>query len=128
MRCVSDRPGPREPSPAHPIAIGPTGARVAVCINGEVVADTEAALTLREASYPAVQYIPVGDVVAGLIQSDTVTYCPYKGDAGYYHLRTGDGTTVEDAAWTYEQPYAAVASIAGHVAFYPNKADVRVLA
>ena len=95
--------------------------------NGEVVAETDAALTLREASYPAVQYIPLDDVVPGRLKcSDTATYCPFKGDASYYPLTTADGHTVEDAGWTYEAPYPAVAAIAGHLAFYPDKADVGV--
>ena len=96
-------------------------------VDGHVVAETDAALTLREASYPAVQYVPIADVdMDRLVRSDTATYCPYKGDAGYFHVRTGDGATVADAVWTYEHPYPAVAAIAGHVAFYPDKADVRV--
>lgn len=125
---MSDRPLPesREPSVSHPITIEPAGVRVIVRINGEVVAETDAALTLREASYPAVQYVPIGDVVAKLTRSGTTTYCPYKGDAGYYHLATGRGEMVEDAVWTYEQPHAAVAALAGHVAFYPSKAEVGV--
>ncbi|MGB0970960.1 MAG: DUF427 domain-containing protein [Mycobacterium sp.] len=128
---MSERPipeprEPREPPAAHPIRIEPTGTRITVHINAEVVAQTEFALTLREASYPAVQYIPLGDVTAALTRSDTVTYCPYKGDAGYYHLRTDHGETVEDAVWSYEQPVDAVSAIAGHVAFDPRKADVRL--
>ena len=115
-----------EPTPDHPITVEPTGTRVTVRIHGEVVAESDAALTLREAGYPAVQYIPIADVVAQLTRSDTETYCPFKGDAGYYHLRTADGATVDDAVWTYEEPFPAVAAIAGHVAFYPDKADVGV--
>jgi uncharacterized protein (DUF427 family) len=127
-QTVSDRHPreAREPSAAHPITIEPTGSHVTVCINGAVVAETDAALTLREASYPAVQYIPIGDVVAALTPSDTATFCPYKGDAAYYDMRTDHGETVKDAGWTYREPFPAVAAIAGHVAFYPNKADVRV--
>ena len=60
------------------------------------------------------------------VRSDTTTYCPYKGDASYYHVDDGPGDTVEDVIWTYEQPYPAVGDIAGHVAFYPDKADVAV--
>jgi uncharacterized protein (DUF427 family) len=116
-----------EPTAAHPITIEPTGRHVTVRINGEVVADTDNALTLRESTYPAVQYIPRADVVAGLLRpSDTGTYCPYKGDASYFHVVTTDGETVDDAIWTYEQPYPAVGAIAGHVAFYPDKADITV--
>jgi len=92
-----------------------------------VVADTDEALTLQEATYPAVQYIPLRDVVAASLKpSDTETYCPFKGDASYYHVVTHGGATVDDAIWTYEKPYPAVAAIAGHVAFYPDKADITV--
>ena len=123
---MTDRPV-LEPTAAHPITVEPTGRHVVVRVNGEVVAETDAALTLREASYPAVQYIPLDDVVPGRLKcSDTATYCPFKGDASYYHLTTADGYTVEDAGWTYEAPYPAVAAIAGHLAFYPDKADVGV--
>jgi uncharacterized protein (DUF427 family) len=116
-----------EPTTEHPITIAPTGARVVVRVNGEVVADTHAALQLQESTYPAVQYIPFDDVVQGLLtHTDTGSYCPYKGDASYYSVTTAAGDTVEDVIWTYEQPYPAVAAIAGHVAFYPDKADIRV--
>jgi uncharacterized protein (DUF427 family) len=116
-----------EPTTDHPITIAPTGARVVVRVNGEVVADTNAAQQLQESTYPAVQYIPFDDVVPGLLsRTDTSTYCPYKGDASYYNVTTAAGDTVEDVVWTYEQPYPAVAAIAGHVAFYPDKADIRV--
>jgi uncharacterized protein (DUF427 family) len=116
-----------EPSAAHPITIEPTSRHITVRVNGQVVADTRAALTLQEASYPAVQYIPIGDVNHALLQrTDTQTYCPYKGDASYYSVKTSSGDVVDDAIWTYEQPYPAVAAIAGHVAFYPDKSDLTV--
>jgi uncharacterized protein (DUF427 family) len=115
-----------QPTAEHPITVTPTGSHVVVRVNGEVVAETDAALTLQESTYPAVQYAPLVDVTpSALTPSDTTTYCPYKGEANYYHL-TAAGTTVDDAIWTYEQPYPAVAQIAGHVAFYETKADVTV--
>jgi len=116
-----------QPTAEHPITVTPTGRHVVVRVNGEVVAETDAALTLQESTYPAVQYLPLGDVSSSaLTRSDTTTYCPYKGEANYYHLIAG-GSTVDDAIWTYEQPYPAVAQIAGHVAFYASKADVTVV-
>lgn len=116
-----------EPTEAHPITVEPTGKHVTVRVNGELVADTRDSLTLQESTYPAVQYIPLRDVVAERLQaSDTETYCPYKGEASYYSVVTAAGDTVDDAIWTYEKPYPAVAQIAGHVAFYPTKADIRV--
>jgi uncharacterized protein (DUF427 family) len=117
-----------EPSAGHPITIEPTKGRVQVRVNGELVADTSAALQLQEATLPLVQYIPFSDVVQHVLtRTDTSTYCPFKGDASYYSVTTSAGDTVEDVIWTYEQPYPAVAGIAGHVAFYPNKAEISVV-
>jgi uncharacterized protein (DUF427 family) len=115
-----------QPTAEHPITVSATGRHVTVRVNGEVVAETDAALTLQESTYPAVQYVPMADVVGSALQrSDTTTYCPFKGDATYYHVTAG-GDTVEDVIWTYEQPYPAVGDIVGHVAFYADKADVVV--
>jgi uncharacterized protein (DUF427 family) len=115
-----------QPSDAHPITVTPTGRHVVVRVNGEVIAETDDALTLQESTYPAVQYLPLADVVPPvLVRSDTTTYCPFKGEAKYFHVNSAGGT-VDDAIWTYESPYPAVAAIAGHVAFYADKADVAV--
>jgi len=114
------------PSPAHPITVTPTRKRVTATVGNLVVADTANALTLQESTYPAVQYIPLDDVDRSVLErTDTQTYCPFKGDASYYSVKTADGDLV-DAVWTYEQPYDSVADIAGHVAFYPNKVAVTV--
>lgn len=113
----------RTPGPDHPVTVEPTPSRVVVRAGGRVVADTTRALTLRESSYPPVQYIPLADVEpAALVPSGSRTYCPYKGEASYYSLVTGD-RTVTDAVWTYEAPYDAVRGIAGHVAFYPQHVE-----
>ena len=123
---MTDKPV-HQPTADHSITVKPTGKHVTVRVNGVIVAESDNALTLQESTYPAVQYIPIADVVqAALRSSDTTTYCPYKGDAAYYHVTTGSSDTVEDAIWTYEQPYPAVADIAGHVAFYPTKAEITV--
>jgi uncharacterized protein (DUF427 family) len=123
---MSDRPV-LEPTAEHPITIEPTHGRVRVRVIGETVADTRAALRLRESNYPAVQYIPLEDVVQEVLtRTDTHTYCPYKGDASYYSVTTAAGATVDDVIWTYERPHAAVREIAGHVAFYPDRADITV--
>ena len=92
----------------------------------QVIADTTRALTLREANYPPVQYIPLEDVDQTLLaDSATLTYCPYKGDASYYCITAADGVQT-DVVWSYREPYNAVAEIAGHVAFYTDKVDVVV--
>lgn len=112
------------PGPDHPITITRSPKRVIVRIGDTVIADTTRALTLREASYPPVHYIPRADAdIARFVPSDHATYCPYKGEAGYFSLpQLGDAGV--NAVWTYEQPYDPVADIAGHLAFYPNRVTI----
>ncbi len=108
----------------HPIHIEPNPRRVRVRLGGATVADTTRALTLFEASYPGVHYIPRADAdMALLSRTDRKTYCPYKGDAAYYTI-VADGRTAENAVWTYEQPFPGVTQIAGYLAFYTNKVEV----
>jgi uncharacterized protein (DUF427 family) len=111
------------PGFAHPITIEPNASRVIVSVAGRILADTRNALTLREASYAAVQYIPRKDVDMTLLErTDHHTYCPYKGDCAYYSIPLGGQRSV-NAVWTYEAPYAAVAAIKDHLAFYPDRVD-----
>ena len=111
------------PSAEHPITIEANPARVVVTVGGRIIADTRNALTLREASYPPVQYIPRQDVDMALLErTDHATYCPYKGDCSYYSIPVG-GERSTNAVWTYEHPYDAVAEIKDHLAFYPNRVD-----
>lgn len=113
----------RIPGPDHPITIEPRNARVTVTVAGKVLVDTRSALSLREASYPAVLYIPRKDVDMSELQRTThSTYCPYKGDCAYYGIPAG-GTRSDNAVWSYESPHPAVAAIRGHLAFYPNRVD-----
>ena len=116
------------PDATHPITVRPTAGRVRVSVGGAQVADSVRALSLAESTYPVVQYLPIEDVDPALLRpSATTTYCPYKGEASYYSVATPDGATHADLVWTYEHPYDAVAGIAGHVAFYANRADVTVV-
>ena len=108
----------------HPIRIAPNPNRVTVRLGGKTVVDTTRALTLLEASYPGVQYVPRDDADMSLLtRTAHTTHCPYKGDAAYYSI-AADGRTVENAVWTYEQPFPGVAAIAGYLAFYPNKVEI----
>ena len=111
------------PGPEHPISVERTRGRVVVSVAGRIIADTRDALTLREAHYPPVQYIPRKDVDMTLLARSThSTYCPYKGEAAYFSIPSG-GERARDAVWTYEAPYDAVAAIMNHLAFYPDKVD-----
>ncbi len=116
------------PGPDHPITITPNPKRVRVSAGGVLIADTAHALTLKEASYPAVQYVPRADANMALLErTDRVTHCPYKGDANYFSIKA-NGTTLENSIWTYESPFPAMAGIAGHLAFYPDKVKIEEVA
>jgi uncharacterized protein (DUF427 family) len=111
------------PGPDHPISIARNSKRVRVVFEGEVIADTTRALTLREAGYPPVHYIPRADVaMSRLVRSTRASHCPYKGDANYFSIVAG-GTTADNAVWSYERPYPAMAEIEGYLAFYRNCVD-----
>jgi len=117
------KPTMKIPGPDHPITLEARGARVIVKVAGRVVADTTRPLTMREATYAPVQYIPRQDVdMALLVRTQHTTYCPYKGECNYFSIPSG-GERSTNAVWTYEHPYPAVAAIAEHLAFYPNRVD-----
>jgi len=114
---------PRIAGPDHPIVITKNAHRVVVTLAGKVIADTRDALTLREASYAGVQYIPRKDVdMTQLERTDHSTYCPYKGECSYFSLPAGGARSV-NSVWSYEQPYESVAAICDHLAFYPDRVD-----
>jgi len=112
------------PGPDHPITITQNPRRVRVTAGDIVIAETSKALTLKEAKYPAVQYVPRQDANMTLLErTDRVTHCPYKGDASYYSIKA-DGKTLDNAIWTYETPFPAMTEISGHLAFYPDKVKI----
>jgi len=112
------------PGPDHPIAIAPAPGQVTVSFNGHIIARTRAALSLREASYPEVLYVPRSDADMGTLErTDHLTYCPYKGDCNYFTIAAG-GEHAQNAVWTYEAPYEAVAQIKDHLAFYPDRVAI----
>ena len=111
------------PGPDHPITITPTKGRVTATVNGKRIADTREALTLKEAAYPPVQYIPRKDVdMTQLQRTAHRTYCPYKGECAYYSIPAGGERSV-NAVWSYEAPYVAVSAIREYLAFYPDRVD-----
>jgi uncharacterized protein (DUF427 family) len=111
------------PGPDHPITITPNDSRVTIKVAGQTIADTTNALSLREASYGPVTYIPRADINMALLErTDHATYCPYKGDCAYYSIPAGGARSV-NAVWTYETPYPSVAAIKDYMAFYPNRVD-----
>jgi uncharacterized protein (DUF427 family) len=112
------------PGPDHPIAVTKNPKRVTVSVNGKMIASTTGALSLREASYPAVQYVPRADAdMAMLERTDHSTYCPYKGDASYYSIPIA-GERGANAVWSYEHPHDAMREIKDYLAFYPDRVTI----
>ncbi len=118
----------REPGPDHPITVTAHPGRVQVTFEGHVIADSAGALTLKESTYKPVLYFPRDDVTMDYLhRTDHSTHCPYKGDASYFTLSM-DGDIQENAVWTYEKPYPAMAIIEGRLAFYPNRVEFHEVA
>lgn len=113
-----------KPGADHPITIEPADDRWRARFAGHVIADSNDALILKEADYPAVVYFPRQDVAMEYMsRTDRTTHCPYKGDATYYTILM-DGDFAENAVWSYERPSAGMEPIAGRIAFYTNRVEV----
>ena len=111
------------PGPDHPITITPTEGTVTVTVAGKVVAASDHALTLQEASYPPVQYLRRDDVdMTQFTPTDHTTYCPYKGRCVYFSITSGGARSV-NAIWSYEEPHDAMVAIKNYLAFYPDRVD-----
>lgn len=120
---MSTQRTPKLPGPGHPIAVKPAQQRVTVKLDDRTIADTRDAIVLSESDYPVVYYIPRADVDMSLLERSTHTsYCPYKGEASYFSISQG-GRRSENAVWSYENPYSAVAEIKEYLAFYPDRVD-----
>jgi uncharacterized protein (DUF427 family) len=112
------------PGPDHPIVTEPARQRMRAFFAGHVIADSNRALELIEASYKPVIYFPRQDVSTEYFsRTDKLTHCPYKGDAAHYTVLM-DGEFAENAAWSYESPYPSLEEIRGMIAFYPDKVEV----
>lgn len=117
-------PRMKTPGPDHPITVREAPGPVRVLWRGREIARTDAALLLKEASYPEVHYIPRDAVDPAVLERvDRKTFCPYKGDASYFSLASGADRD-EAAVWSYETPFPAMTAITGYLAFYPDKATI----
>jgi uncharacterized protein (DUF427 family) len=115
----------KTPGPDHPITLERSSSPVTVRSGSVVIAETTRALEMREASYPAVLYIPLDDVEQSFLRrSDHHTWCPYKGEASYFDIIDGEKPDLTAAVWYYDDPFLAVADIKDHVAFYADRVTV----
>ncbi len=109
--------------PDYEVALVPKSSRVRVSFGGELIADSERALLVRETKHDEVVYFPREDVhFEYLVRSEHSSFCPFKGEASYWSLRAGDGES-ENAVWSYEDPFDEVAGLKDYVAFYADRVD-----
>lgn len=95
-----------------------------VFAGGARIGQSSRAIELREGAYQPVLYFPRQDIAMDLLEkTDRTTMCPHKGAATYYSIVTPSGR-IENAVWSYEAPKQPMGSIAGYLAFYPDKAII----
>ena len=93
-------------------------------VDGVTIAESQSPRLLFETGLPVRYYLPKTHVRLDLLEpTDAVTHCPYKGQAEYWSVRTGDGVH-EDLAWSYSTPLPESQKIAGLIAFYNEKVDI----
>jgi uncharacterized protein (DUF427 family) len=115
---------PRDPYTR--VDILPSSRHVRVEVDGVTIAETSKPTLLFETGLPARYYIPKTHVRMDLLTpTDSVTHCPYKGQAAYWSVRAGD-TVHEDLAWSYRTPLPESQKIAGLISFYNEKVDIYV--
>ena len=108
----------------HTIEVTPGTDEIVVRVKDTVVATSSRALVLTETGSPTRYYLPRDDVRMDLLRStDTTSHCPFKGDAVYWSVDTGDGAA-EDVVWAYPEPFPKVQEIAGMLAFWTEKPGV----
>jgi len=125
FRLVEENPM-KIPDENHPITLERERTRIRVLFEGHEIADSGDVIVLREAGYPPVRYFPRDDVrMMFLRRTPKVSHCPYKGDAAYFTIYR-DGKVIDDAVWSYEDPFPAVGEIGSRVAFYPQHVEFQV--
>ena len=108
-------------SPDHKVIEKRLEQRVKVEIGGQVVADSRNVIELDEDGYPPRFYFPRADVHMELLErTATTTKCPFKGTARYFSVHV-DGRTLNDAVWTYEEPFDEHVELQDRIAFWEER-------
>ncbi len=109
--------------PDYRVDLDPSATRVRVRFGGEVVADSDRTLVVRETKHEPVVYFPREDVRFDLLEPTShTTFCPFKGEASYWTLRVGDRAE-ENVVWSYDNPFDEVAGLKHYVSFYADRVD-----
>ena len=95
--------------------------KIEVVFNNKIVASSNRFILLEEENYAPVMYVPKDGLFFKFIESTNYsTYCPFKGTASYWNIK-GCGNIVENAVWSYSDPFDEALIIKNHFAFYSDK-------
>ncbi len=121
---MSQSPG-HQKWPDHAVRETPVGQQVTVELDGQILAESRNAIRVDEDGSPARYYFPRGDVrMDRLERTETTSQCPFKGTAHYFSLSSdggGAGARLEDAVWSYEEPFDEHQALKDRLAFYDDK-------
>jgi uncharacterized protein (DUF427 family) len=110
----------------HKITIIPATQHVEVTLGGEKLAESDRPVLLDETGLPTRYYLPREDVRSELLRpTDSVTTCPFKGQASYWSVEVG-GEVHDDLVWSYQSPIPDATGIAGLMCFYAERADFTI--
>ena len=110
--------------PDYRVDLEPNPKRVRIALGTHTIAESERSLRVRETKHDPVVYIPREDVRMDLLErTDHETFCPFKGEAAYWTIRVGD-RVLENAAWSYEDPFDEVEGLKDYVSFYTDRLEL----
>lgn len=121
---MSQSPGHRK-WPEHAVREAPVSETVTVELDGQVIAESRNAVRVDEDGSPPRYYLPRADVrMDRLERTATTSQCPFKGTAHYFALSLdggGNGGKLDDAVWSYEEPFDEHRTLKDRLAFYDDK-------
>jgi uncharacterized protein (DUF427 family) len=110
----------------RPPRLDPDDREVTVHLGTDLIARTHAAYRVLETAGPPTFYLPAADVEAEFLEVRAGrSRCEWKGEAGYWSIVTSD-QRIDDAAWSYEEPFPEFEAIRGYISFYPALLCCRV--
>ncbi len=124
---MSQSPGHRK-WPDHQVREEHPDQRFQIVVGGETIADSTDVIRVDEDDHPPRYYFPRSDVrMESMERTESTSHCPFKGTAHSFNL-SADGTRLEDAGWSYEEPYDEHEALKDRVAFYDEKSEIELRA
>jgi uncharacterized protein (DUF427 family) len=109
--------------PYKRVDILPSSRHVRVVLAGVTIADSRRPRLLLETGLPTRYYLPEQDIRMDLLgPTETVTRCPYKGQASYWSATIGD-RVFRDIAWSYRDPLPACSPISRLLCFFNERVE-----